>query len=133
RMRQLFGFLGLGLPRLWRLSVKQFLIYLAVALPFLALAGGAYLILLTENDINYYLYAKPPPFWIALLVCAVAGLGFAFFAVRLFVCWIYSVPLLLFTSASPAIALRESNRLVKTRKGETVVMLLRWLALVALL
>jgi len=26
RMRQLFGFLGLALPRLWRLSVKQFLI-----------------------------------------------------------------------------------------------------------
>ena len=89
--------------------------------------------MLTENDINYYLYAKPPPFWIALFVCAVAGLGFAFFAVRLFVRWIYSVPLLLFTNASPAIALRESNRLVKTRKRETVVMLLRWLALVALL
>ena len=42
RMRQLFAFLGLAFPRLWRLSVKQFLIYLAIALPFLALAGGAY-------------------------------------------------------------------------------------------
>ena len=133
RMRQLFGFLGLALPRLWRLSVKQFLIYLAIALPFLALAGGAYWMFLTENDINYYLYAKPPPFWIALSVCIVASLGFAFFAVRRFVRWIYSVPLLLFTNASPATALRESTRLVKTRKRETVMMLLRWLALVALL
>ncbi len=133
RMRQLFGFLGLALPRLWRLSVKQFLIYLVIALPFLALAGGAYLIFLTENDINYYLYAKPPPFWIALSVCIVAGLGFAFFAVRRFVRWIYSVPLLLFTSASPLAALRESTELVRTRKRETVVMLLRWLVLVALL
>jgi glycerophosphoryl diester phosphodiesterase len=88
---------------------------------------------LTENDINYYLYAKPPPFWIALSVCIVASLGFAFFAVRRFVRWIYSVPLLLFTNASPATALRESTRLVKTRKRETVMMLLRWLALVALL
>ena len=88
---------------------------------------------LTENDINYYLYAKPPPFWIALSVCIVASLGFAFFAVRRFVRWIYSVPLLLFTKASPAAALRESTRLVNGRKRETVVMLLRWLALVALL
>src|SRR6478735_9068717 len=79
RMRQLFAFLGLAFPRLWRLSVKQFLIYLVIALPFLAVAGGAYWMLLTENDINYYLYAKPPPFWIALSVCIVASLGFAFF------------------------------------------------------
>ena len=83
-MRQLFVFLGLALPRLWRLSVRQFLIYLAIALPFLALAGGAYWMFLTENDINYYLYAKPPPFWIALSICIVAGLGFSFFAIRLF-------------------------------------------------
>jgi hypothetical protein len=41
--------------------------------------------------------------------CIVAGLGFAFFAVRRFVRWIYSVPLLLFTNASPAAALREST------------------------
>ena len=133
RMRQLFGFLGLALPRLWRLSVRQFLIYLAIALPFLALAGGAYRMFLTENDINYYLYAKPLPFWIALTVCIIAGLGFTFFAIRCFVRWTYSVPLLLFTGASPATALRESTRLVRARKRDTVVMLLRWLAVVALL
>lgn len=133
RTTQLFGFLGHLLVRLWRLSVKQFLIYFAIALPFLALAGGAYEMFLTENDINYYLYAKPPPFWIVLSVCVVAGLGFTFCAARCFVRWIYSVPLLLFTNASPVNALRESTQLVKTRKRETVVMLLRWLALVALL
>ena len=133
RLPQLFRFLALALPRLWRLSVRQFLIYLAIALPFLAVAGGAYLVCLTENDINYYLYAKPPPFWIASSVCAVAGLGFAWFAARRFVDWTYSVPLLLFTEASPAAALRESARLVSGRKRETVVMLLRWLALVVLL
>src|SRR6185436_7756962 len=55
RLPQLFRFLGFALPRLWRLSARQFLIYLATALPFLAVAGGAYLVFLTENDINYYL------------------------------------------------------------------------------
>ena len=69
---------------------------------------------LTENDINYYLYAKPPRFWIALSVCIVAGLGFAFFAVRHFVRWIYSVPLLLFTNASPAMAERLRREGIKT-------------------
>jgi glycerophosphoryl diester phosphodiesterase len=133
RPAQLFRFLALALPRLWRLSVRQFLIYLAIALPFLAVAGGAYLVCLTENDINYYLYAKPPPFWIASSVCVVAGLGFAWFAARRFVDWTYAVPLLLFAEASPAAALRESARLVSGRKRETVVMLLRWLALVVLL
>jgi glycerophosphoryl diester phosphodiesterase len=132
RLARVLGFLGLALPRLWRLSVRQFLICLAIALPFLALAGGAYLLCLTENDINYYLYAKPTPFWIAVSVAAVAGLGFAWCAVRLFVHWIYSVPLLLFTGASPAAALRESTALVHERKRETIVLLLRWLALTVL-
>lgn len=132
RSAQLFGFLGLSLPRLWRLSVRQFLTYLAIALPFLAVAGGAYLFFLTENDINYYLYAKPPAFWIAASISTVAGLGFAWCAVRLFLRWIYSVPLVLFTNLSPAAALRESTALVKAHKRETTLMLLRWLGFVAL-
>jgi glycerophosphoryl diester phosphodiesterase len=133
RLPQLFRFLGSALPRLWRLSVRQFLIYLAIALPFVALAGGAYLIFLTENDINYYLYAKPPPFWIALSVSIAAGLGYAFFAIRRFIDWVYSVPILLFTEVSPAGALQESARLVSGRKRETVRMLLIWLVQAALL
>ena len=77
---------------------------------------------LTENDINYYLYAKPPPFWIELSVCIVASLGFAFLAVRRFVRWIYSVPLLLFTNASPATALREyqARKNAEARDGNDV-------------
>ncbi len=133
RLSLLCGFLALALPRLWRLSVRQFLTYLVIALPFLAVAGGAYLVFLTENDINYYLYAKPRPFWIALTICCAAGLGFAWVAGRRFIDWFHAVPLLLFTPVSPAGSLRESARLMRGRRTEVLRMLLGWLALTALL
>ena len=79
RLPQLFRFLIVSLPRLWRLATRQFLIYLAFAAPCLAVAGTAYLVFLTKNDIYYYLDAKPPAFWYAVGLAGTAGLVFAFY------------------------------------------------------
>ena len=128
RLPQLFRLLGLALPRLWGLAVRQFLTYLARAVPSLVVTGIAYQVFLTKNDINYYLIAKPPQFWIALALASAAAVTWAFFAIRLFIDWIHSVPLLLFGGLSPAAAMKESKALVAGKRRGVTLMLLRWLA-----
>lgn len=124
---QLFRFLFLLLPKLWVLSLRQFLVYLKYAGPALIVTGMACLIFPTKNDINYYLIAKPPAFWITVAVAALSGLVFAFFAIRRFVDWIHSVPLVLFAGRTPAEALSESSKLVEGRRKEVLVLLGRCL------
>ena len=133
RLPQLFLFLVASFPRLWRLSVRQFIVLFGYAVPCLAVAGGAYLLFLTKNDINYYLLVKPPAFWYAATLAGMAGLVFAILAFRLMIDWIYSVPLLLVAGSSPATALKESKCLVAGRRPEMLGMLLRWLAWLVLL
>lgn len=133
RLFQLFRLLGGALPRLWKLAVRQFLVYLAYAIPCLAAAACAWLVFLTKSDINYYLIAKPPEFWIAVVIVVISALVWAFFAIRCFTNWIHSVPLLLFTDTTVAGALRESRELVGSRRVEVIGMLLRWLIAATLL
>ncbi|MGB6222493.1 glycerophosphodiester phosphodiesterase family protein [Haloferula sp.] len=130
---QLFRFLAASLPRLWRLSIRQFLTYLLIAIPCLAITGIAYKLHLTESDINYYLIAKPPAFWITAAIAGLCGFVFLFFAGRRFIDWIFSIPLVLFTSASPAEALAESSRLTRQHRKELLKMILRWLVILAVL
>ena len=130
---QLFRFLGLSLPRLWRLSVRQFLHYLLFALPCLALVGGAYFFFLTESDIKYYLQIKPPEFWYTAGIAGFAAAVFAFCALRLFISWIYSVPILLLEERSPSEALQESERLTKGRSLQIALVILKWAGVTALL
>jgi glycerophosphoryl diester phosphodiesterase len=124
---QLFKFLISRLRQLWILSVRQFFTYVVVGLPSLVVVAGAYSVFLTSNDINYFLQTKPPAFWYAVTISVIAGGVFAFLAIRLFIGWIYSLPLLLFGGRSPKEALRESEEMVHGRRREVLMMLLRWL------
>lgn len=133
RLPQLIHFLIVSLPNLWRLSVRQFLIYLAIALPCLAVTGVAYLLLLTESDINFYLIAKPPAFWITAAIGTLSGLTFLFFAGQRFLDWSFSIPLVLFHRATPAEALEKSTLLARPHRKELLKLLLRWIAIVTLL
>lgn len=125
RLAALLRFLVARLPELARLGARQFLGYLVRGAPCLAVAGGAYAIFLTKNDINYYLYAKPPAFWAAAAIATVAGLLFAVLALRLFIDWIYALPLVL-TGSTPAAALDESRALVRGRRTDVLGTLVRW-------
>ncbi|MEM9235827.1 MAG: glycerophosphodiester phosphodiesterase family protein [Verrucomicrobiota bacterium] len=129
RLPQLIRHLILSLWKLWRLSVRQFAIYLGIAVPCLAVVGVTFLKLLTESDINYYLIAKPKEFWITAGVATVCGLTFVYFAGRRFLDWIFSIPLILFSEASPIEAMRESTRIARPHRKELILMLLRWAAI----
>ena len=86
------------------------------AAPFLVLAGLAYVLLLRRYDINYYLTMRPPTFWIAGAVIAVALGGVAWFAGRRLLGWAVALPRLLFGGASPAGALEESTAVTRERR-----------------
>ncbi|MDX1396624.1 MAG: glycerophosphodiester phosphodiesterase family protein [Gemmatimonadota bacterium] len=111
---------------IFRMTLRGLLRLLVDAAPFLLLAGGAYAALLTRYDINYYLIARPPSFWIAGLLILLAGAGIAWFAGRRLVGWTLALPRLLFGGASPARALAESARVTAGRRWKIVLLLLLW-------
>jgi glycerophosphoryl diester phosphodiesterase len=96
------------------------------AAPFLVLAGGAYLLLLREFDINYYLTARPPNFWIAGAIIAVSLAGIAWFAGRRLLSWSVALPRLLFGGASPTGALSDSRAVAGDRLWQVFLLFLLW-------
>ncbi len=130
---RLLRFLVVSLPKLWRLSIRQFFVYLLIAIPCLAITGLAYLKFLTESDINYYLIAKPPAYWITVAIAGGSALAFIVVAGRRFIDWIFSIPLVLLTDASPAQALKASTAIARPHRKELMMMLLRWALITMLL
>jgi glycerophosphoryl diester phosphodiesterase len=82
---------------------------LLLGIPFLALIGLVYFLMLTGHDINYYLTLRPPAFKWALVLVALIGLGFTIAFIRLAAGVVLSLPILLFESKSAPNSLRESG------------------------
>ena len=82
---------------------------LLLGIPFLALVGLVYFLMLTGHDINYYLTLQPPAFKRALVLVALIGLGFTIAFIRLAAGVVLSLPILLFESKSAPNSLRESG------------------------
>jgi glycerophosphoryl diester phosphodiesterase len=94
--------------------------------PFAILAWVAYLALLQGHDINYYITARPPVFWVALGIASLLLLGAAVVYVMLYLRWIFSVPATLFEEAGAIGALRRSRRLMKGEWLRVGVILVVW-------
>jgi glycerophosphoryl diester phosphodiesterase len=120
------GFVARRLPRLLRLSTRVFLRLVALALPFLAAAGFAWLTLLRGHDINYYLAEHPPEWRRALLIVAVLAAGYALLAAWQLARWLFAVPILAFEGASPAQALASSTGMTRRRLARILPPLLLW-------
>lgn len=113
-----------ALPLL-KLSIRVILRYLAVSIPFLAVIGGTYWLLLTGNDINYYLAEKPPEFVGAVVVAALALLVLGMVLIKITISWFYALPLVLFAHETSKPAKLHS---VKATLGHRKVIAF-WLAL----
>lgn len=116
-----------------QISVRLLLTTLALALPFLILAGLTGWWLLTEFDINYYLTRRPPAFWWAggILVCV--GLGMTFWLLPRILGWVFALPLLLSEGTAPRRALHESAARANGRRWRILGWILAWLVGLALL
>ncbi len=114
----------------WRsvlsLTTRITALALATAAPFLLVAGGLYLALLTEFDINFYLSTNPPELRTAVVsigsVLTLAALLLLYRTVG----WLVALPTLLFDQVSAKEALRLAAERVRGRRREAAAMLLVW-------
>lgn len=118
---------------LFRLVLRILVRVLLNLLPFAGLLGVVYLWLLTEYDINYYLAERPPEWQLALALGAVIGAAAVINLLRLFLNWIFCLPLLLFSGCGPAQALSDSRQAVGGHRVRIGVRLGLWLAVSMLL
>ncbi len=95
--------------------------------PFLAVAGAAAWLLITDHDINYYLAARPPEFIAALSVAALSLAAAGVVVASRLLSWSLATPLVLFADLPPGAALVESARRLAGRR----LVLLRALAVLA--
>lgn len=106
---------------------------LVVAAPFLLVAGGVYLWLLGEFDINFYLSQRPTEFKVAVGIGVVLMLVLTGILLRLFSGWFLALPLILFDGVPPANGLKASQKLVSGQRRQILTWLVTWLILVLLL
>jgi hypothetical protein len=100
-----------GACRSWpvvMLALRIFIRVLLIALPFLAVGGLVYLLLLGEHDINFYLAERPPIFVFAAVAVAVLLTVMAVLIIRRLLSWAFALPLLLFEDAGPPSSLTTS-------------------------
>ncbi len=84
--------------------------------PFLAAAGFAAWLLVTDHDINYYLAARPPEFVATLAIAALLLAAAVGVVVSRLLSWSLSIPLVLFADLSPRAALAESGSRIGGRR-----------------
>src|SRR5688572_937215 len=109
-----------------RLSGHMVLRVIAGSIPFLLAGGLAYLVLLRDHDINFYLARRPPEFWIAVGVVALIAIGVLAALARIAGRWALAMPLLLFENVHPRHALAESSRRTTGSRRLIVTTLLVW-------
>ncbi|QDV19102.1 Glycerophosphoryl diester phosphodiesterase [Gimesia panareensis] len=105
---------------------------LAVA-PFLLIAGGVYLGLLGEYDINYYLNERPTEFKVAVGLGVILVLILTVILLRLFSGWFLVLPLILFDNVPPAEGLQASQQKVAGHRRQILIWLIAWLVVVLIL
>jgi len=112
--------------KVFRLTAHMVVRILIGLLPFLLAAGLAYLALLREHDINFYLSQHPPQFWIAAVILALIVFALLFLLVQTVARWALAMPLVLFENVSPRRALGESARRTTGHRSLIVAVLAAW-------
>src|SRR5262249_32677039 len=88
--RQTLYLTSARLPTLLGVALLQVLLGLLAALPFAAVAGVTWLLLLSGSDINYYLARKPPVFLVAAGIGAVLAAGLLLVLLFLYLRWLFA-------------------------------------------
>ena len=81
-----------------------------IALPFIAVGGIVFWLLLTDHDINFYLANKPPKFWLAVALIGSVLFGMTGVMLKKIAGWVFATQLLLYEQLSPGDALKESQQ-----------------------
>ncbi len=114
------------LPALLRLGLLQAAGYFVLSIPFVLGNGLVYWLLLRKWDIYYYINVQPLSWWIALFIAGTISAVYLLLAAWLYIRWLFSIPVLVFESATPYGALRKSWRQTKGKFREFAVPLAVW-------
>lgn len=120
------GFTAARSKRIFLFSLRFTVRLVLIILPFLAAAGVVAWLSLTDYDINYYLSAKPPVFWMAgsaivlIIVCMIIVLISKLFD------WSLSLQLILFKDVPPREAFAKSRTLIAGKKKRTAGVFILW-------
>jgi len=121
------------MPALLGLGILQFAIYALFLVPFVALTGLTYVVLLSGYNINYLLAERPPVFWVAVTIAAILLLGLLLLYGILYLRWIFSLPACLFEGKGFSAALKSSHLLGKGSLLRSAGVLLGWAVLMVAL
>ena len=112
---------------LFQLAILVLLRVLLNLLPFVLLLLLIYRLLLSDYDINFYLAEKPPEWQLAVALGAVVALACGANLLRLFISWVFCLPLLIFSGRAPRQALADSSRAARGERVAIGTWLLAWL------
>ena len=130
RLLRLLVFAGLQARRMLLFTlwlVARLLLWMA---PFLAVGAAVGMALLTRYDINFYLTAKPPEFWLAVGLGGLLLLAMLVIIGRRLLRWCLALPLLLFADVAPRRSFATSERLTAGHRRVVFGVLALWLLLV---
>lgn len=111
---------------LFRFGALLTLRVLALSLPFVAAAGGLWLLVLSDYDINYYLTYHPPEFLITSAAIAVILLALAIVLLMRLTSWSIALHLVLFRRTAPSAAFRESAEMMHGARQGLVGRVIGW-------
>jgi len=97
-----------------------------LVLPFVAALGATYWLLLHAHDINYYLSAHPPEFWVAVALGGVITVALLIVLARRATSWLLVLPIVVFEPLLPSRAFGESARRMHGRRAAAAIVLLAW-------
>lgn len=118
--------LTFGLARafpVFRLTALLTVRIILLVLPFAMVIGAAYWFLLRAHDINYYLSAHPPQFWIAAVISLATLVALTIVLARRVTSWLLVLPLVAFEDVAPAAAFGESGQRMLGRRGTMAITL----------
>jgi glycerophosphoryl diester phosphodiesterase len=119
-------FTGKHAQRIYFFSLRLVLRILGITLPFLAAATAVAWFLLTDFDINYYLSEQPPAFLAAVISIGLLLLTMTLILGRYLLSWSLALPLILFTTTSPANSFAQSKQLTQSHKKTILITLGSW-------
>jgi len=133
RVWTVFAIMGQRLFSLLELGARQFLVFLALAAPFLAAIAGVLGWLWAGDDLNGLVVLRPPVFWIGVALGGCLAAGYAAIAGYFLLRWLLALPAVLF---EPDVGAAKAMRLSRQRTRGKLVAILRlvlaWLAAVVL-
>jgi len=126
-VRQVLLLLAGRMAGLFQLAVLVLLRVLLNLLPFVLLLLLLYQLLLSDYDINYYLAENPPEWKWAIALGGIIAAACAANLLRLFINWVFCLPLMLFSGRSPLQALADSRAAAQGHRVAIGIWLLAWL------